>query len=224
MNILVVEDERKVAALLRTGLEDEGHSVGVAHTGPEGLALAKTAAWDTILLDVMLPGFDGFELLRQMRKAGLRAPVLMLTARDSTTDVVTGLNAGADDYLKKPFSFQELLARLVALARRGPATHSVELTVGDLRLDTGTHEVFRSGKPIQLTRKEYQLLEFLMRANGRVVSRSSIIQAVWGNSSEASDNTVEAIIKLLRKKIEDDHSRKLIQTVRGFGYRLVKSR
>jgi DNA-binding response OmpR family regulator len=224
LNILVVEDERKVAALLRTGLEDEGHSVGVAYTGPEGLALAKTAAWDTILLDVMLPGFDGFELVRQMRKAGLRAPVLMLTARDSTTDVVTGLNAGADDYLKKPFSFQELLARLVALGRRGPATHLVELKVGDLRLDTGTHEVFRSDKPIQLSKKEYQLLEFLMRANGRVVSRNSIIQAVWGNSSEASDNTVEAIIKLLRKKIEEDHSRKLIQTVRGFGYRLVKPR
>lgn len=224
MNILVVEDERKVADLLRAGLEDEGHSVGVAYTAPEGLALAKTSAWDTILLDVMLPGFDGFELVRQMRKAGLRAPVLMLTARDSTTDVVTGLKAGADDYLKKPFSFEELLARLLALARRGPAVHLVELTVEDLRLNTGTHEVFRADKPIQLTKKEYQLLEFLMRAKGRVVSRTSIIEGVWGHSSEASDNTVEAIIKLLRKKIDEGHAKKLIQTVRGFGYRLGKLR
>ncbi len=224
MNILVVEDERKVADLLRAGLEDEGHSVGVAYTAPEGLALAKTSAWDTILLDVMLPGFDGFELVRQMRKAGLRAPVLMLTARDSTTDVVTGLKAGADDYLKKPFSFEERLARLLALARRGPAVHLVELTVEDLRLNTGTHEVFRADKPIQLTKKEYQLLEFLMRAKGRVVSRTSIIEGVWGHSSEASDNTVEAIIKLLRKKIDEGHAKKLIQTVRGFGYRLGKLR
>jgi DNA-binding response OmpR family regulator len=184
------------------------------------LALAKAAAWDTILLDVMLPGFDGFELVRQMRKAGLRVPVLMLTARDSTTDVVTGLTAGADDYLKKPFSFEELLARLLALGRRGPTTHLIELTVEDLRLNTGTHEVFRGSKSIQLTKKEYQLLEFLMRAKGRVVSRSAIIQAVWGNSSEASDNAVEALVKLLRKKVEEGHSRKLIQTVRGFGYRL----
>lgn len=220
MNILVVEDERKLAALLRAGLKDEGHSVEVAYTGPEGLALAKTSAWDTILLDVMLPGFDGFELVRQMRKAGLRAPVLMLTARDSTSDVVTGLKAGADDYLKKPFSFEELLARLVALARRGPATHLVELTVEDLRLNSSTHEVFRAGKAIELTKKEYQLLEFLMRSKGRVVSRTAIIEAVWGNASEASDNAVEAIIKLLRKKVEDGHARKLIHTVRGFGYRL----
>lgn len=224
MNILVVEDERKLAALLRAGLKDEGHCVEVAYTGPEGLALAKTSAWDTILLDVMLPGFDGFELVRQMRKAGLKAPVLMLTARDSTSDVVTGLKAGADDYLKKPFSFEELLARLAALARRGPATHLVELTVEDLRLNTSTHEVFRGGKPIELTKKEYQLLEFLMRSKGRVVSRTAIIEAVWGNSSEASDNTVEAIIKLLRKKIEDGHARKLIHTVRGFGYRLGRLR
>jgi DNA-binding response OmpR family regulator len=224
LNILVVEDERKVADLLRAGLEDEGHSVGVAYTAPEGLALAKASGWDTVLLDVMLPGFDGFELVRRMRKAGLRAPVLMLTARDATADVVTGLKAGADDYLKKPFSFEELLARLQALARRGPATHLVELKVEDLRLDATTHEVFRADRPIQLTKKEYQLLEFLMRSKGRVVSRTAIIEAVWGHSSDASDNTVEAIIKLLRKKVDEGHAKSLIQTVRGFGYRLGKLR
>ncbi len=219
MNILVVEDEKKLAAVLRGGLEDDGHSVGIAHSGPEGMALARASAWDAIVLDVMLPGFDGFEFVRQMRKAGLRAPVLMLTARDSTTDVVAGLKAGADDYLKKPFSFDELLARLQALARRGPTTHLVELAVEDLRLNTSTHEVFRRDTPIQLTRKEYLLLEFLMRSKGRVVSRNSIIEAVWGHASEASDNAVEAIIKLLRKKV-DNGPKKLIQTVRGFGYRL----
>lgn len=222
MNILVVEDEKKLSALLREGLEDEGYSVALAHSGPEGMALARTCAWDTILLDVMLPGFDGFEFVRQVRKAGLRAPVLMLTARDSTTDVVAGLKAGADDYLKKPFSFDELLARLLALARRGPASHVVELTVEDLRVNTSTHDVFRREKPIQLTKKEYLLLEFLMRSKGRVVSRDSIIGAVWGYSSEASDNAVEAIIKLLRKKVDNDHRKKLIQTVRGFGYRIGK--
>jgi len=223
VRVLVIEDEKKMADLLQSGLTEEGHSVLVAHTAPDGLDLVTTCACDVIVLDVMLPGFDGFEFVRRMRKAGLRTPVLMLTARDSTADVVNGLSSGADDYLKKPFSFEELLARLLALSRRGPVVQPVQLRVGDLELDTSTHHVSRSHKPITLTKKEYSLLEFLMRNPGRVLSRDAMIQAVWGYDGNTGNNTLEAFIKLLRKKIDDGHSKKLIHTVRGFGYRIGKS-
>jgi DNA-binding response OmpR family regulator len=220
LRILVVEDERKMAALLKSGLEEEGHFVLVAHTAPDGLELAKTSAFDVLVLDVMLPGFDGFELVRRARRAALQTPVLMLTARDSPADVVTGLTLGADDYLKKPFSFEELLARLLSLSRRGPAFQPVLMSVRNLSLDTSTHKVYRNHKPITLTKKEYSLLEFLMRHPGRVLSRDSLIAAVWGYEGTIENNTLEAFIKLLRKKIDDGHSTKLIHTVRGFGYRI----
>jgi DNA-binding response OmpR family regulator len=220
MRVLVVEDEAKMANLLKSGLGEEGHSVLVAHTAPDGLELAATCDCDVAVLDVMLPGFDGFELVRRMRKAGMRTPVLLLTARDATSDVVKGLSAGADDYLKKPFSFDELLARLLALSRRGPVPQSVQLRVEDLELDTSTHQVFRKHRPISLTKKEYTLLEFLMRNAGRVLSRDGLIEAVWGYDGTVENNTLEAFIKLLRKKIDEGHSKKLIHTVRGFGYRI----
>lgn len=220
MRVLVVEDELKMANLLKAGLAEEGHSVLVANTAPDGLQLAAAYDCDVAVLDVMLPGFDGFELVRRMRKGGLRTPVLMLTARDATADVVKGLSAGADDYLKKPFSFDELLARLLALSRRGPVTQSVLLRVEDLQLDTSTHQVDRNHKPVALTKKEYSLLEFLMRNAGRVLSRDTIIEAVWGYDGTVENNTLEAFIKLLRKKIDEGHAKKLIHTVRGFGYRI----
>lgn len=222
MRILVVEDEKKMADLLESGLSEEGHSVLVADTAAYGLALALEESFDVVVLDLMLPGFDGFEVTRRLRKAGQTTPVLMLTARNSVGDVVQGLSSGADDYLKKPFSFEELLARLLALSRRGPVVQPVELRVADLSLDTSTHQVTRNSALIALTKKEYMLLEFLMKNAGHVLTRDTIIQAVWGYDGTTENNTLEAFIKLLRKKIDDGHPGKLIQTVRGFGYRIGK--
>ena len=223
MRILIVEDEERMSALLEAGLSEEGHSVLVANTAADGLSLAISTSFDVVVLDLMLPGFDGFELTRRMRNAGRKTPVLMLTARNSVTDIVEGLSSGADDYLKKPFSFAELLARLLALVRRGPLVQQVRLQVEDLSLDTSTHEVIRNNKSIALTRKEYSLLELLMRNPGHVLSRDTIIQAVWGYDGTTENNTLEAFIKLLRRKVDDGHDMKLIQTVRGFGYRIGKS-
>ncbi len=222
MRILIVEDEERMAALLESGLREEGHSVLVANTAADGLSLAKSESFDVVVLDLMLPGFDGFELTRRMRTAGLKTPVLMLTARNGVGDIVQGLSSGADDYLKKPFSFAELIARLLALVRRGPLLQQVRLQVDDLSLNTSTHEVARNNKPIVLTKKEYSLLELLMRNSGHVLSRDTIIQSVWGFDGTTENNTLEAFIKLLRKKVDDGHSTKLIQTVRGFGYRIGK--
>jgi DNA-binding response OmpR family regulator len=222
LRILVIEDEKKMADLLESGLSEEGHSVLVANTAADGLALALEESFDVMVLDLMLPGFDGFEVTRRLRKAGQNTPVLMLTARNSVGDIVQGLSSGADDYLKKPFSFEELLARLLALSRRGPVVQQVELRVDDLSLDTSTHQVTRNREQIALTKKEYMLLEFLMRNTGHVLSRDTIIQAVWGYDGTTENNTLEAFVKLLRKKIDDGHSHKLIQTVRGFGYRIGK--
>jgi len=222
VRILIVEDEERMAALLESGLREEGHSVLVANTAADGLSLAKSESFDVVVLDLMLPGFDGFELTRRMRAAGLKTPVLMLTARNGVGDIVEGLSSGADDYLKKPFSFAELIARLLALVRRGPLLQQVRLQVEDLSLNTSTHEVARNNKPIVLTKKEYSLLELLMRNSGHVLSRDTIIQSVWGFDGTTENNTLEAFIKLLRKKVDDGHSTKLIQTVRGFGYRIGK--
>jgi len=225
MRILVVEDDVKMAELLHRGLSGEGHFVTIAYDGNQGLQEAQTQTFDTILLDVMLPGPDGLAVARRLRKNGVRTPILMLTARDSVQDIVRGLDVGADDYLTKPFSFDVLTARLRVIARRiGSETEKGSvLHIADLVLNSETHEVQRQGKPISLTPTEYVLLEYLMRRAGRVVSRDSLIEAVWGIDREVGHNTVDVFIFQLRSKLETDGAGRLIQTVRGFGYTLRES-
>ncbi len=218
MWILVVEDERRMAGLLRKGLVEEGHSVMVAYDGREGLEAARMRAFDAIILDLMLPGLDGFSVLRRLRELGNATPILVLTARDAVPDIVRGLDLGADDYLTKPFSFSELLARLRTIARRTSPARPTKLAAGDLVLDPATREVYRDGQRINLTPTEYRLLEFLMRRAGRVAPRDEIIEAVWGFEREVESNTLDAFIRLLRTKIDNGHEAKLIHTVRGFGY------
>jgi DNA-binding response OmpR family regulator len=218
MRILIVEDERQMAELLRKGLAEEGHAVVVAHTGPDGLALAREGGFDAIVLDVMLPGLDGCEVARRLRHPGDLTPILMLTARDANADVVAGLDAGADDYLVKPFSFEVLLARLRAVSRRGPVVQGVPLRLGDLVLDPSTHEATRGGERLALTRTEYNLLEYLMRRAGRVVPRRALIEGVWGDDRDIEDNTLDAFVRLLRQKVDRGGRTRLIHTVRGVGY------
>jgi DNA-binding response OmpR family regulator len=218
MQVLVVEDEKRLAALLRQGLAEEGHSVVVAHDGREGLETALAGPFDAIILDVMLPVMDGLAVARRLRQARNQTPILMLTARDSTADVIGGLDLGADDYLTKPFRFDVLLARLRAVSRRGPVPRPVRLQVGDLVLNTASRQVLRGNQPVRLTRTEYSLLEFLMRRAGRVVSRDAILDGVWGLDKDVEANTLEAFIRLLRTKIDQGHAPKLIHTVRGVGY------
>jgi DNA-binding response OmpR family regulator len=218
MQVLVVEDERRLAALLRQGLAEEGHSVVVAHDGREGLDTALAGRFDAIILDVMLPVMDGLAVARRLRQARNQTPILMLTARDSTADVIDGLDQGADDYLTKPFRFDVLLARLRAVSRRGPVPRPVRLQVGDLVLNTASRQVLRGNRPVRLTRTEYSLLEFLMRRAGRVVSRDAILDGVWGLDKDVGANTLEAFIRLLRTKIDHGRAPKLIHTVRGVGY------
>ncbi len=218
MQVLVVEDERRMAELLRQGLEEEGHSVVVAGNGKDGLAIAESHPFDAIVLDVMLPVMDGFTVARKLRAARNQTPILMLTARDATHDVIEGLNIGADDYLVKPFSFDVLLARLRAVSRRGAIPQPVPLQVLDLTLNPASREVMRRGRPISLTRTEYNLLELLMRRAGRVVSRENLIEAVWGFDSDVRSNTLDAFIRLLRDKVDNAEEVKLIHTVRGVGY------
>jgi DNA-binding response OmpR family regulator len=218
MQVLVVEDERRMAELLRQGLEEEGHSVVVAGNGKDGLAMAESHPFDAIVLDVMLPEMDGFSVARKLRAARNQTPILMLTARDATHDVIEGLNIGADDYLVKPFSFDVLLARLRAVSRRGAIPQPVPLQVRDLTLNPASREVMRHGRRIALTRTEYSLLELLMRRSGRVVPRESLIEAVWGFDSDVRSNTLDAFIRLLRDKVDSADEAKLIHTVRGVGY------
>jgi DNA-binding response OmpR family regulator len=214
-----VEDDRSMAALLKKGLEEENQVVSAAFDGPSGMELAKSYEFDVIILDWMLPVMDGVEVMRRLRKAGNFTPILMLTARDAMPDIVTGLDSGADDYLTKPFSFTEFLARLRALARRpNTISHVKQLQVDDLVIDPATHQVFRGEREVQLTPTEYKLLEFLVRRTGRVASRQAIVEAVWGLESEVEENTLDAFVRLLRKKVDQQHKVKLIQTVRGFGY------
>jgi two-component system OmpR family response regulator len=216
--ILVVEDEGSMREVLRQGLEEENHTVALAADGMAGTHAAETCDFDAILLDVMMPGMDGIELVRRLRAQGKQTPVLMLTARDAAADVVRGLDAGADDYLTKPFSFRVLLARLRAITRRSAQPAKSRLQVDDLVLDPASHEVLRGGAAIGLTATEYRVLEFLMRRAGHAVSRSAIIEGVWGFEEEIEANTVDAFIKHLREKIDLGHERKFIQTVRGYGY------
>jgi two-component system OmpR family response regulator len=223
MRILVVEDERTMAELLKRGLEEEHHSVCVATDGLRALDVAEGADFDVILLDVMLPGIDGFEFARRLRAVENHTPILMLTARDAVSDIARALDSGADDYLTKPFSFVELLARLRAVARRGNAPRPLTLQVSDLILDPLSRQVTRDGCELHLTTTEFKLLELLMRRAGRVIPRDAIVDAVWGNLDDIGENTLDVFISMLRSKIDKHSERKLIHTIRGVGY-MVRER
>jgi DNA-binding response OmpR family regulator len=222
--ILVVEDEPAMRDALRQGLEEENHTVTPASDGLEGIHAAETCDFDAIVLDIMMPRLNGIELVRRLRSAGCKTPVLMLTARDAAADVVRGLDAGADDYLTKPFAFQVLLARLRALTRRSGLPPKAALQVDDLCLDPTSRTVIRAGSPLNLTATEFRILEFLMRRAGHAVSRSAIIEGVWGFEEDVEANTVDAFIRHLREKIDISHDRKVIHTVRGYGYILREER
>jgi two-component system OmpR family response regulator len=222
MRVLVVEDEVKMAALLRRGLSEEGLAVDVAEEGERALAMAAGTDYDAVVLDVMLPGIDGFETCRRLRRDGVWAPVLMLTARGSLDDRVVGLDGGADDYMVKPFAFAELLARLRALVRRGTVERPPVIEVGDLRLDPGTREVWRGEAEIDLSSKEFTLLETFMRHAGYVLSRSQLLEQAWEYDFEHRSNVVEVYIRYLRRKIDVPFDVTSIETVRGAGYRLRK--
>ena len=218
MRILVVEDEVRMAGVLRRGLSEEGHSVVIAHEGRGALSIAEVGKFDLILLDVMLPGLDGFSIARHLRAHGDRTPILLLTARDADADIVEGLNLGADDYLTKPFSLDVLFARVRAVGRRGPISQPVLLEVADLSVNQGTRQVRRGTRPLTLTRTEYSMLELFMRNAGRVVSRELLIETIWGGNSDIESNTLDAFVRLLRSKVEQPGESKLIHTVRGIGY------
>jgi len=223
MRLLVVEDELEMAELLRKGLEEENHRVVLATDGREALELARTYDFDAIVLDVMLPVLDGYAVTRWLRKSERETPILMLTARDAVRDIAKGLDGGADDYLTKPFSFVELLARLRSITRRVTQESGSVLGIADLRLDPVARQVFRGAKPIRLTATEFRVLEFLIRRSGRVVSRAAIAEAVWGFDEDIEPNTVEAFISLLRSKIDRNFRPKLLHTIRGFGYSIRTS-
>ncbi len=220
MHILIVEDEPQMAGLLTRGLEEESYQVSVARDGRAALELSAVQAFDVILLDVMLPRMDGLEVARQLRGREHETPVLMLTARDALGDIVKGLDAGADDYLTKPFSFVELLARMRALVRRQQFRRKNVLEVQDMVLDLTSHRSFRAGEEIYLSLTEFRLMELLARNAGRIVSRHEILSNVWGPGREVSENTLDAFVRLLRKKVDDGAEVRLIQTRRGFGYSL----
>lgn len=220
MNILIVEDDRKLAQQLKRGLDEEGHPTCLAWDGKTGWDAAVATPFDVLVLDVMLPGLDGFSLVRRLRDASVSTPILMLTARDATADIVAGLDAGADDYLTKPFSFEVLLARLRALGRRRQVDPRTRLQIGDLSLDPAKHEVERSGVPLPLTRTEFGILDLLMRNAGRVITRERLIESVWGYDREIENNTLDVFIRQLRLKVERPGTQRLIHTVRGVGYTL----
>jgi two-component system OmpR family response regulator len=222
MRILVAEDELKMANLLRRGLVEEGHAVDVSRTGDEALRMGRAVEYDAIVLDLMLPGLDGVEVCRRLRAAGVWAPVLMLTARDAVEDRVAGLDAGADDYLPKPFSFAELLARIRALVRRGANERPAVIEVGDLRLDPATRQVWRGDVEVRLSGKEFALLETLMRRPGQVLSRYQLLEHAWDFAYENRSNVVDVYVRYLRDKIDRPFGRDSLETVRGVGYRLRK--
>ena len=218
MHILLVEDELKMARALRRGLEQEGHSVDSATDGDDALSRGVEFEYDAMVLDVMLPGRDGFSICRELRARDRWAPVLMLTARDAVEDRIRGLDAGADDYLVKPFAFGELLARLRALVRRGASERPAIITVGDVELDPAAHTVTREGRLVDLSVREFSLLEFLMRHPGEVVSRTRILEQVWDVNYDSFSNVVDVYVGYLRRKLELPFGRSFIRTVRGVGY------
>ncbi len=222
MRILVVEDEHRIANSIKKGLEQERYAVDVAYTGPDGYDLAATEEYDLIVLDLMLPWMDGLEICQKLRQKEIHTPILILTAKSQTEDKITGLNTGADDYLIKPFSFEELLARIRALIRRPKSYTDTTLTCGNLKLDTQQYAVSRAGKNLSLSGKEYALLEYLMRNLGKVLTRDQIIGHVWNYNADILPNTVEVYIGYLRDKIDRPFKSKpyLIHTIRGFGYKI----
>ncbi len=222
MAILIVEDDERILQFLRRGLEAEGYLIETANTGKQGLLLASSSKYDLLLLDLMLPDLSGLEVCCQLRQQAISTPILMLTAMDSLEDKVEGLRLGADDYLTKPFAFDELIARIQALLRRSQdyKEHVTELTVNDLTLNRDTMEIHRADQLIELTPKEFALLEYFMNSPGRVLSRSQILDQVWGYNSDPLTNVVEVYIRNLRRKIDKDFPSPLIKTVRGFGYKL----
>jgi two-component system OmpR family response regulator len=220
VRILVVEDEVKMASLIRRGLRKEGMAADVAIRGEDALWMAEASEYDAIVLDVMLPGIDGFEVCRRLRSAGVWSPILMLTARDSIADRVAGLDTGADDYLTKPFSYAELLARLRALVRRGPTERPARLEIGDLRLDPASRQVWRGEAEISLSAKEFAILETFMRRPGEVLSRYQLLEHAWDYDYENRSNVVDSYVRFLRRKIDRPFGTHSIETVRGAGYRL----
>jgi two-component system, OmpR family, response regulator len=218
VRILIVEDEPQMAGLLARGLEEELYEVRVAKDGKAALDLSTSNEFDVILLDVMLPKIGGLEVARQLRQREQSTPLLMLTARDALGDIVKGLDAGADDYLTKPFSFQELLARIRALVRRHEFRRKTVVEAGDLVLDTTSFRAFRAGREVYLSLTEFRLLELLVRNSGRIVSRSEILTTVWGPGRAVTENTLDAFVRLLRRKVDPESETKMIQTHRGFGY------
>ena len=224
MRLLVVEDEKRIAQALRAGLEDEGYAVDVEHDGEDGLNAALAFEYDAILLDVMLPSLDGFEVCRRLRAESRHTPVIMLTARDREQDIVNGLDSGADDYLPKPFAFEVLLARVRALLRRPSESLSDELVVGDLTIETKDKKVTRGKKSIKLSVKEYAILEYMARNARKTVSKEQIIGHVWDFDADVLPNTVEVFVTFLRNKIDKPFKKPLIHTVRGFGYVLSEDK
>ncbi|MES1248916.1 MAG: response regulator transcription factor [Actinomycetota bacterium] len=220
MRVLVVEDEEKLAGLLARGLREESYAVDVANRGEDALWMARATSYDAILLDVMLPGVDGFDVCRQLRKADVWSPILMLTARDELDDRVTGLDSGADDYLAKPFAFDELLARVRSLVRRAPGERKVVLEVGDLRLDRNQRRLWRGDAEIELSPKELALLELFMRRPGTVLTRSELLDGAWDMAFERRSNIIDVYIRALREKIDRPFGVRSLETVRGIGYRL----
>ena len=220
MRVLVVEDEVKMASLIRRGMREEGLAADVAIKGEDALWMAQATGYDAIVLDVMLPGLDGFATCRELRAREIWTPVLMLTARDAVDDRITGLDAGADDYLAKPFSFSELLARLRALVRRAPRERPAILEVGDLRLDPAAHRAWRGAVELRLSAKEFALLEVFMRNPGTTLSRNRLLEGAWDMGFDGRSNVVDVYVRYLREKIDRPFARRSIETVRGVGYRL----
>jgi heavy metal response regulator len=218
VHILVVEDEKKVAQFIRQALEEEGYSVEVAHDGEQGLARAREEGCDLVILDVMLPRLNGLEVIRELRALHTTTPTLMLTAKTAVEDRVAGLDSGADDYLTKPFAVAELLARVRSLLRRGTMEKATLLTIADLELDTVSHRARRAGKSIELTAKEYALLEFFVRNRGRILSRTSISEQIWRYTFDTGTNVIDVYVNHLRNKIDEGFEPRLIHTVRGVGY------